>query len=323
MLVSQPLSTRLVADIGGTNSRLALYDPITNELRALRTYINREHAQFEDVVDDWWDALSEPGPTDCCLAVAAPPFSDRVTMLNIDWSFSLQDLAKRFGFSQLRGINDFEGNAYAVPYLTASDLTALHLGNTSHGSRLATVGPGTGLGGATLSWMGATPVASASEPGHMGLSPATELELDLFRHLLPKTGEVYAEYLVSGPGLQRLYQAIGAIQGHKTLPLLPEEISARAQSRECAHCTLTLNTFCALLGSVCGNYVLANGAYGGLYLAGGFLPGMITFLQQSTFVQRFQQKGKMRAHLDQVPLFVITSDKTGLMGAAHAPIYPV
>lgn len=317
MPASQP--TRLVADIGGTNSRLALYDPNTHELRSLRTYTNRYFARFEDVITAWLEALAEPQPTTCCLAVAAPPFDDRVTMINIDWSFSLGELAQRYGFLQLRCINDFEANAFALPHLGASELATIHAGKLTQGGKLATVGPGTGLGGATLYWAAGTACANASEPGHMGLTPATELELALFRHLLPQSGEVYAEFLVSGPGLQRLYQALGAIQGCAAPPLSPVEISARAQRRECELCSLTLNTFCGLLGSICGDFVLANGAYGGLYLAGGFLPRMIDFLKASSFVQRFQDKGKMRPHLQAVPVYVITSEKTGLLGAAHAP----
>ena len=85
-------------------------------------------------------------------------------------------------------------------------------------------------------------------------------------------------------------------------------------------CVHSRSTFCALLGSISGDYVLANGAYGGLYLAGGFLPDMIPFLQNSTFVQRFQNKGKMRDHLADVPLYSISSAVTGLLGAAHAPL---
>lgn len=317
--MSKPLTNRLVADIGGTNSRLALYDPITDEFRSVRTYTNRDYTQFEDIAVAWLDALAEPQPTECCLAVAAPPFEDQVTMLNINWSFSLQALAKRFGFTSLRCINDFAANAYALPYLAEHDLTILQAGQTERLSKLATVGPGTGLGGATLSWVDESPVVGDSEPGHMGLAPASELELELFQYLLPRSGEVYAELLVSGPGIQRLYQALAVIRGHDALPLSPQEISSRARLQQCEHCMLTLNTFCALLGSTCGDYVLANGAYGGLYLAGGFLPDMIDFLYQSTFLQRFQHKGKMQPHLDQVPVFVITCNTTGLLGAAHAP----
>ena len=105
--------------------------------------------------------------------------------------------------------------------------------------------------------------------------------------------------------------------------LSPEEISAKALAGQCGLCVLTLNTFCALLGSICGDFVLANGAYGGLYLAGGFIPHMIGFLQASTFVRRFQEKGKMREHLARVPLYVITCETTGLLGAAHAALIAI
>lgn len=320
MPLSNARPNRLVADVGGTNCRLALFDPLANELRSLTTYINRDYGQFEDIIATWLDALAEPRPTDCCLAVAAPPFDDRVTMLNIDWSFSRRELAERFGFSRLRCINDFEGNAYALPHLSDQNLTTLHRGNVTEGGKLAIVGPGTGLGGSTLSIVAGVPIACASEPGHMGLAAATELELELFRYLLPRYGEIYAELLVSGPGLRHLYQALAAIRGEEAQPLTSKEISVRALAGECELSTLTLNTFCALLGSIAGDFVLANGAYSGLYLAGGIIPDMIPFVQASPFVWRFQAKGKMREHLALVPLYAINCETTGLLGAAHAPL---
>jgi glucokinase len=320
MPLTKSNANRLVADMGGTNTRLALFDPLANELRSLSHYINRDYAQPEDIIGAWLNALREPRPTACCLAVAAPPFGDQVTMLNIDWSFSCREMAEHFEFSALRCINDFEANAHALPHLADHDLTTLHCGKRSASGKLATIGAGTGLGGATLTLTGGAPIAGASEPGYMGLAAATDVELELFRYLLKQYGEIYAELLLSGPGLQRLYQSLADIQGQNPPPLAPEAISARALTGQCELCTLTLNTFCALLGSISGDYVLANGAYGGLYLAGGVLPDMIPFLQSSTFVQRFQNKGKMRDHLADVPLYSITSAVTGLLGAAHAPL---
>jgi glucokinase len=318
-------ATRLVADVGGTNTRLALFDSQTQELRARRNYVNREHRQLEDIIEAWLSELAEPLPKDCCLAVAAPPpFDDRVTMLNIDWSFSLHNLTERFSFSRLRCINDFESNAYALPHLSDQCLSTLHpgtlVGEGGGGSKLATIGPGTGLGGATLDMALSVPTACASEPGYMGLSATTELELALFEYLLARYGEVYAELLLSGPGLQRLHQSLAAIRGQEITAHTPEEISSRALANQCELCGLTLNTFCALLGSIGGDFVLANGAYGGLYLAGGVVPHMIEFLQASPFVRRFQEKGKMRDHLARVPLYVITGETTGLLGAAHTPL---
>ena len=312
--------TRLVADVGGTNTRLALFDPVADELQAVSSYENRDYRRFEDIIARWLQTLAQPAPTTCCIAVAAPPGDDRVTMINMDWSFSCRELARRFGFTQLGCINDFQGNAYALPHLDQADREQLHAGHSDAAGKLATMGPGTGLGGATLEVVRGTPVACACEPGHMGLAPATALELEIMRLLLPLHGEVHAELLVSGPGLQRLYLALAEIRGNSVDQLTPAEISGRALQGQDELCVLTLDIFCALLGSVCGDFVLASGAYGGLYLAGGIIPRMIPFLRASSFVQRFQVKGAMGDQLAGVPLYVITTAQPGLIGATYAPL---
>lgn len=313
-------NTRLVADIGGTNSRLALYDPVNAELRSRHDYLNSEHSRLEDIIDHWLQSLPEPKPREACLAVAAIPFDDQIVMFNTNWSFSCSELQSQFGFSQLRCINDFEGNAYALPHLRPEDTVTLHSGNAGASGKLATLGPGTGLGGSTFGLVAGMSVAHACEPGHMGLAPANALEIDLFSLLLKSHSDVYAELLLSGPGLKLLYHTIGQILDMPSEQLQPEEISARALAQDCALCSQTLNTFCGLLGSICGDFVLAQGAYGGVYLCGGILPRIIPILENSTFAQRFAAKGDMQDHLATVPLHVIISGNAGLLGAAQAPL---
>lgn len=313
-------SRRVVADIGGTNTRIALFDPSGADFRALQSYTNRDFTGLEGILASWLEQLPEPAPADCCIAVAAPPSGDRVVMSNIDWSFSCGELAASFDFRRLRRLNDFEANAYALPYLAPDDRQVVHRGRENPGGRLATVGPGTGLGGAFLDWFSGIPHSFACEPGHMGLAPGNELELEIFRLLLPRHDNVYAELLVSGPGLARLYRALGEIRGEQAKPLEPAEISSRAVAGEDALCKLALETFCALLGSACGDFLLANGSYGGLYLAGGIVPRIRGFVDSSDFHRRFTAKGAMRDILAGVPVYVITTDYPGLIGAAHAPM---
>lgn len=310
----------MVADVGGSNTRLALFDPAAGELRALVAYDNRDYQRFEDIISSWLQSLEEPAPTTCCIAVAAPPAGDQITMVNINWSFSCRDMAQRFGFTQSGWINDFQSIAYALPHLSSDDRQLLHAGRPGARGKLATMGPGTGLGGATLETVAGTPLACACEPGHMGLAAANALELEITRLLQPRHGEIHAELLVSGPGLKRLYQALAQIRGETVDQLTPAEISNCALQGKDELCVLTLNTFCALLGSVCGDFILAGGAYGGLFLAGGIIPRMIPFLRASTFVQRVREKGSMGDHLAAVPLYAITTAQPGLIGAAHAPL---
>ncbi len=312
---------RIVADVGGTNTRIALFDGTNNGFRALTCYVNRDFNSLEEIFQQWLEALEEPSPETCCLAVAAPPSEDLVVMSNMDWSFSCSELAIALGFAQLRRLNDFEANAYALPHLGTGERAILSKGRSETAAgRLATVGPGTGLGGACLDYFDGVPHSFACEPGHMGLAPGNDLELELFRRLLSQYGNIYAELLVSGPGLVRLYHTLGDIRGEATEGLEPADICERALAGQDTLCVLALETFGALLGSICGDFLLANGAYRGLYLAGGIVPGMIDFLAASTFQQRLVEKGAMSRILADVPVYVITTGQPGLIGAAHAPL---
>ena len=316
------MASRVVADIGGTTTRLAVYDERSSDLHHLATYTNNEYSGPEQIIEHWLGDLGETAPSSCCFAVAATPMGDQVNMVNIGWSFSCAELGRRFSFSRMGWVNDFQANAHALPYLGATDREVLQQGQPREGAGLATMGPGTGLGGATLEWIAGQPHARDSEPGHAGLSPATRLELEIFRLLLPRHGNIHAELLVSGAGIVRLYQAVSELRGEPIQELAPADITSRALVGSDDSCVLALQIFCALLGSACGDYVLSNGAYGGLYLAGGIVPRMIPFLRSSSFLQRFRHKGAMTGIMEEIPLYVITAPQPGLLGAGHAPLHP-
>jgi len=326
--ISTDSTLRLVADIGGTNSRIALYNCERAAFDQLQTFRNADFKCFEDVLDLWLEQYGGPTPTTACIAIAAAPTQERVTMINTGWSFTCRELQVRYGFKQCSWINDFVGNAYALPHLQASDLYPLQASDLDAAPatdkagpiKLATVGPGTGLGGATLALSPSGATAWAAEPGFMGLSPCSAIELELFSLLMRERPSVYAELLVSGPGLLRIYQTLGEIRGEASAHDRPSQVTQAALAGNCRLSELSLSTFCALLGSVCGDFVLANGAFSGLYLAGGIVPNFIPFLANSDFLSRFSTKGALQTHLKAVPIWVITAEQPGLIGAAHAPL---
>ncbi len=316
----------MVADIGGTHSRLALFNPRENELRAVQRYNNDEHSSLQTVIATWRETLQEPFPTQACLAIAAPPFNDHISMINRDWTFSLRELKAQFGFSKLAALNDFVAIAHALPYMNPRELQTIQPGVPQNDARprvttkLAALGPGTGLGGATLHRQGTTTLVHASEPGHMGLSPQSDLDLALCQALLAQHKRLYAELVLSGPGIERLYRAMADVRGEPASDRNAQEISELALAGDCELCQATLDSFFALLGATAGDYVLANGAYDGLYLAGGIIPKMYPLLASSPFLERFQNKGEMTAHMQRIPVYTITLENPGLLGAAHTPL---
>ncbi len=307
---------RLVADVGGTNARLALFDPIAATLSAKRVYKNRDFDSFQEIIARW--RADEPGvqPRELALAVACPPTDDRVQMFNMDWSFSVAELARQFDFVRYRVLNDFEAVAMSLPHLQTPDVKVLQAGEPG-GAKLAALGPGTGLGGATCEKIGSDWHVSACEPGHTGLTPFTETEWRLCRTVSAEHAHLYTELLVSGPGLERIYAGLAEI-GHRRHFLAAAEIANRGLEGSDSTAVAALELFSALLGSVAGDFVLANGAYGGLYLAGGILPRMLDFLENSAFLPRFYNKGAMTESLRKVPIFAITTSEPALLGAAHA-----
>jgi glucokinase len=316
--------TRMVADVGGTNTRLALFDPSNNAFRHTKSYINREYASFAAVIEGWRDTLPEAFPRNACLAIAAVPDDDHVAMLNMSWSFSKKESMAAFKFEKVLWLNDFAANAYALPHLAAHDVEQLYEGRPSLASneKLAVMGPGTGLGGATIDIAKAYNRTCACEPGHIGLSPGTQLEAELFAELLKQHSHLYTELLLSGPGLLRLYQTLGKISNQACPAVSPAQVSRGAIDQSDALAVKALDIFCALLGSTLGDFALATGSYGGVYLCGGIVPRILASLKASDFYPRFYQRGAMSQHMESIPIFAITHTHPGLLGAAHASLLP-
>ncbi|HBQ39061.1 MAG TPA: hypothetical protein DD808_00590 [Halieaceae bacterium] len=311
---------RLVADVGGTNSRVALFDPRDGSLQALRVYQNASHADFGAVLESWFREVDADAPREACIAVAAPPSGNNARMINIDWELRGAELAQRFGIRQLGLMNDFEANACALPWLRPQDSTTLQAGRTTKPARLAVLGPGTGLGGAVLDMRTDGAVAVACEPGQMDLAPLGAAQMALWPVLQRHHPRIYAELLLSGAGLRRLYLALGEAEGKVTEDLDPAAISARGVAGSDPLCVATLTQFCAFLGAASANFVLANGTYDALYLAGGIVPRMVPFLQQSAFLSCFHDRGPLQSALQRTAVAVITHPYPGLVGAGRAPL---
>lgn len=313
---------RVTADLGGTHTRLAIHDGARGEFRHQQVFENRNFSSFEAVLETWYRTVDEPPPEAACIAVAALVGGDRINMTNLDWNFSCRALASRFGFRALAVLNDFEAHAHALPWLQETDLTRLQTGRRPRADgRLAVLGPGTGLGGALLEQSASGVQAIACEPGHMNLAPGTAELLAIWPELLQTHRRVYVELLLSGSGLARLHGALYPKSAGSRGPLTPQEITAGAISGKDPSCRRSVDCFCALLGDVCADFVLATGAWGGLYLAGGILPRISSLLKESPFLERFCDRGPLREALHALPVSLIRHPCPGLVGAAHAPLH--
>jgi glucokinase len=72
--------------------------------------------------------------------------------------------------------------------------------------------------------------------------------------------------------------------------------------------------FCAMLGTVAGNFALTLGARGGIFLAGGVLHHMPEYLARSQFRARFEEKGRLRKYLEPIPAYLILDEDAAFVG---------
>ena len=78
-----------------------------------------------------------------------------------------------------------------------------------------------------------------------------------------------------------------------------------------------IETFTGFLGSVAGDLALTLGARGGVYIAGGIVPGWGERFDARRFLERFRSKGRFRAYLSAIPVHVVTHPHPGLVGVEH------
>lgn len=308
----------LIADIGGTNARFAI---AADDGRMEHEHVVR-CADFPSLLAACQSYLAGVGPSlkprRAAFAIASPVVGDRVKMTNHPWSFSISEMRQALGLDSLDVVNDFVAVALAIPHLGDGDRTKIGDGEAQTNAPIVAIGPGTGLGMASLvptparEW-----IAVAGEGGHATMAAMDDMEaavLSLLRHRL---GHVSAERVISGRGLVTLYKALAQLEGVEADEgITPPECSARALAGSCPIAVKALDMMCAMLATVAANAALILGARGGVYIGGGIIPQMVDAFARSRFRKRFEDKGRFGFYLKKVPTYVITRPLPALLGLA-------
>lgn len=321
----------LVADIGGTNARFALVNAEVEpagqgiSLKHFQTYSNAEFSSLTQMVEAYLKAVKII-PVRSCFALAAPVIKGgghvATPLTNGGFVYEPRQVGALLKGGEVRLVNDFEGLAAGVAYLPKNGTVRLKPGRGVPMAPILVLGPGTGFGQAlVLPRQAAGEWVVATQGGHVAFSPANSREIALLQYFRKYQDYISVEFLLSGDGLARLYQGLCTLSG------VPEEDSAleAAMITEIAHGGVgvmanvareAIGIFWSILGGVAGDAVLATGARGGVFLAGGMPLKMMNFLPKSDFFQRFSNKGKMNDWLEGVPIHLINQPGAALYGAA-------
>jgi glucokinase len=304
---------KLLADIGGTNARFALqsgegFDDI--EVLSCADYPTLGAAMQAYLGKAASRGFGVDSVRHAAIAIANPVEEDRVSMTNHHWSFSIEELRRSQELDTLLVVNDFAALAMSLPHLEAGGRERIGGGIELPNRPIGLIGPGTGLGVSGVIPAGKRWIALAGEGGHVSFAPSTKEEVAILEALWGEYGHVSAERLLSGMGLELIHWALTGKR------LDAPSITGAAIDGSSRDCVKTVETFCAVLGSVAGNVALTLGATGGMYIGGGIVPRLGRLFAESAFRARFEDKGRLSPYLARIPTYLITEQYPALRGVS-------
>ena len=291
----------LAGDIGGTNARLAYFQPQNGHLRLVseRTFPSREHSELGEIVSQFLDD-SGTRPEAACFGIAGPVRNGRVETSNLPWVIEQSRLAKQIHLPATLLINDLEASAWGIGALAAKDLVPFNRVSGPAVGNQGVIAPGTGFGEAGLFWDGSRHHVFACEGGHTDFGPQGDLQIELVRFLQARFGHVSYERILSGPGLVNVYEFLrDSGCGKESAEFAADSQEQRSGRGDLAGGARRNSALWQRKRSICGsavygaeaaNLALKVMATGGLFLAGGISPKVLAKLKGPLFMQSFLEQ---------------------------------
>ena len=305
----------LVGDIGGTNSRFGVVEPGSTSVSRIAVQKNEKFASLEDSIGAYLQSQGLDAVARAAIAVAGPIDGEWVGLTNRDWRFSRETLRQASRAKQFCLLNDFEALALSLPHLTGQDIVQIGGETPSKPAVKIVLGPGTGLGMATLAPLpGGGWMALPGEVGHISLPVANREEFD-WREKMTLPGVLFeSEDAITGGGLLRMYRAAADTPTLST----PEEVLQAALAGTDKAAVRTLDQFITWLARIAGDAAMTMQAHGGVYLAGGIAPSIVEPLKTGAFRTIFQEKGRLAHVMRPIPVYVIVDSFPAFKGCAAA-----
>ncbi len=318
----------LACDVGGTSTRVALFEPVADRavMAGSETFRSGQYRSLESIVEEF--RLRHPTAlTAACFGVAGPVSEGKCITTNLPWQVEVKQLQSVIGSSRVTLINDLVANAWGIDWLTTDDVVSLHDGHPDPTGNRAVISPGTGLGEAGMICVDGRYRPFASEGGHSEFGPRSDTQFDLARYLERRFGRVSYENVLSGPGLLNIYTFLRNSARAEEPDWFAEElkrtdpsarISEAALNDELPICVDTMRIFLKIFGAEAGNLALKLMATGGIWLGGGIVPKIMPLIVSTPyFLEGFTAKGKLSHIVEKIPIMAIRNQHTALLGAAR------
>ena len=317
--VAMQVRYNIAADVGGTNTRFALLQTGSPNMLFEKKYHSADfdkfdvalHSFIEDCPPDCGDIKNNLGGLSLAFAGIVTESTARLT--NLPWVVEKRALQERFHVDAVYFMNDFTASAMGLAALPAQDKVVLNKGvHRDDGTRVIT-GAGTGLGMAWGQGGKAGFSACSSEGGHVDFAPVNDIQIELLRYMLARHEHVSYERLLSGDGLVTLYEFSS---GRTAEDILADKVSQYAASGN-DHAIQAMALFTQIYGAYVGNLALMFKPDAGIYITGGIGLKNRRWMESDCFMEAFRGKGRMSELANTIPIYLVTNEQVGLLGAAQ------
>lgn len=317
------MTLAILADIGGTNTRVALADGTVVRLDSIRRFPNAEyHARGQDIAHVLRDYLAQTGAsvTGVCVAAAGPVQDGVATMTNLDWVMDAAKLSDATGAQRVAILNDLQAQGQALGHIPAANLRVVIAGPIKAGAPMLVVGLGTGVNAAPVHPLAHGRIVPPSECGHVNMPVRREEDFRLVRFIearLKAAGEVPhagVEEVLAGRGLANLH-AFAADAAGRPASLGSAEVLAALDAGD-AIAAHAARLYVHILGQMLGDQALIHLPYGGIFLIGGMARAMTPHFARFGLEAAFRDARRVDLLQKDFAVTVVEDDYAALTGCA-------
>lgn len=291
----------LVADVGGSNTRIALSDG--SVLMQQARFANDDFSGFDAVLSAYVKAHDLPELAGMHVAIAGPVRPDDARLTNRHWAFDRAAIGQIVGLPKARVhlFNDLAALGHSLQVLGATQASPLRMGQGQGNGQALVIGMGTGVNVCLVKRTELGAVVVEAEQGHTVLSCNITQALGDFAPHFPSTEDLFA-----GRGLSKLDGLITGRKGRQGAAVVQADDPASAVALM-AHC----------LGLYTRQLVFQYMPLDGIYFAGSVARGVLGTDKRSDLLAAFEADGPFQDMVSGVPISVITDDGAALYGLAQ------
>lgn len=317
------MTLAILADIGGTNTRVALAEGTKVRLDSIRRFPNAEYqARGQDIAQVLRDYLDQTGASvsGVCVAAAGPVQDGVATMTNLAWVMDGAKLTAATGARKVAILNDLQAQGQALGHIPAENLRTVLAGPVKPDATMLVVGLGTGVNAAPVHPLPHGRIVPPSECGHVNMPVRSEEEFQLARFVearLKAEGEVPhagVEEVLAGRGLANLHAFAAYAAGHPANLSSAEVLAALGAGDAIAAHAARL--YVHILGQMLADLALIHLPYGGIYLIGGMSRAMTPHFARFGLEAAFREDRRVDLLRTDFSITVVEDDYAALTGCA-------